>query len=161
MSKVQVQEGATNQMKKMDMWKLCAGAGKFHRDFVLKQADLHPEIKISVLAMLHPYWRELVGISKRFNELTNDEIDKIYQKAQWLVECDYIKVLQCDSCGTVKYYVEAEDLINADYWDMVIAKNKFHKFDGGVGNYGSEYDMEKIELNLCERCYGEIKGRIA
>lgn len=159
MRKVQVYAGETKQMSKMDKWK--AITGKCFTDFVLKQSELHPEIRISVLAMSHIYWHELVGITKKFNEITNDEMDKLYQKARWLVECDYIKVFQCQKCNKAYYYVDLNDVKDVQYWDMVVAKNKLHILNGGVGNYGSEYDMEKIELNLCERCYGEIKGRIA
>lgn len=149
-----------SNISRLDKWKESIGAGRLFIDFLKKQAELHPEISKSIYATSQIYWSEMIGLEKIYSKATDEEIDKMYKKATWLVECDYIRVFRCEKCHVVYFYIEPANINDdAPYWDMVFAKNRCFTLDGGFGNYGSEkYDMEKIELDLCERCYGEIKS---
>ena len=143
-------------------WRQAIAAGELQNEFLKKQVDLHPEMKNAIFAMSGIQWFGLVKIEKRFFQMNLDEINKVYDKAVWLVEnVEYIKLFQCNVCGKITYFCEYEQIREVGYWDLYTEKSRCHSLTGGFGQYGSSFDMDKIQLDLCERCYGEIKAKNA
>jgi len=132
--------------------------GRLKAEFLARQAELNPEIALSIAAFSSEAWFKLIGIKGKFGRMTNEILEETHRKAQWLVDCDYIKVFHCANCGKIVFYCREIDIINSKtgYYDMVINKSTCHSFETDFARYGSSYDGEKLKIDLCETCYEKM-----
>jgi len=134
--------------------------GKLKAAFLTKQSMLHPEIRTSISAFSSKDWFDLIGVSGKFGQMSDSLIDSIYEKAKWLIRCNYIKIFICEKCGKITFYCEEEDLKKdgSKYYGLFISKNTCHTLESNFVGYGSLFDCEKLKIELCERCYIKLKG---